>query len=118
MSEPATNRHKLPPEVLALLGDDATPETALADLQDQAEHDAQEAIEWSGRVHPDSPENYGDIFAGTAYQCAIAAAAIRAMEATIARQNAREGHDDLNDLIQAEMKAAAEYADLRSWRVT
>ena len=92
----------LPDAALKLLGDDATPEMA-AKLGDEGV-----GIYLSGGS-PASDAKY-------AWCSALAAAAIRAMEATLARKHAREGADDLSKLIERELETAADYNQLRNWR--
>lgn len=107
MTEPVSPPYKLPTEVLRLLGDDATPERAIEKLEAGATRNIERVRqEWTPTV----------AFASKAWWLAIAVAAIRAMEATAARERAREERDNLHDLIQAELKAVADYHALRDWR--
>lgn len=99
----------LPPEVLRLLGDDATPEKVADGFDRLSKQEADAAVDPA--LH-----DFHELHAGAAYDYALCAAAIRAMEATIARQNAREGVDDVEALTSAEVNAVNDYDALRNWR--
>lgn len=106
MTEPVSPPYKLPPEVLARLGDDATPERAVA----------------SFTAHRDESHPCADMDADEAlgmYQHALAAAAIRECEARRAWAEASEARADgptLQARHEAHDAAWAAYDALRNWR--
>lgn len=95
----------LPPEVLRLLGDDATPEKVADGFDRLSKQEADAAVDPA--LH-----DFHELHAGAAYDYALCTAAIRECEA----RRARDDDPCDGDKISAAFVAATQYDALRNWR--
>lgn len=111
MTEHVSRPYKLPPEVLKLLGDDATPERLIKHFSEHAEV----CLE---RVEYEHQKSFKAFAAHDAWDYTLAASAIRAKEAAIAFFNTADTAPDKTAKWQALRDADADYMALRNWRKT